>query len=345
MRRPLGTSAQTVSKAPLLLLTLETDAGLSGQSYSFCYRESIARSLPPIVADLAGVLVGKAVSPLEISTAISRHFKLPGLQGPLCMITSAIDAAAWDALARNAHMSLAAYLGGTSTGIQTYNSNGLGLVQPEQAADEAEALIAEGFRAVKMRLGRANINEDIAAVRAVRKRLPDEYHLMVDFNQALSFAHAMEICPQLDDEGIYWIEEPIKHDDFAHAAMVAAATRTPIQLGENLVNLLPLWEALKAEATDYLMFDLDRIGGVSGWRLASGLALATGRQVSSHLFPEISAHLLAATPTAHWLEYVDWANPILEEPLRIVDGMATLNDKPGNGIRWREDAVEQYRLK
>jgi len=180
--------------------------------------------------------------------------------------------------------------------------------------------------------------------RAVRKRLPDAISLMVDFNQALSVGNAMQYCPALDNEGVYWIEEPIKHDDFLHASMISNATRTPIQLGENFVGLAPVLDALKANATDFLMLDLDRIGGVSGWRFACGLAAAAGREVSSHLFPEVSAHLLAATPTRHWLEYVDWANPILEEPLLLQDGKAMIQPTPGNGVRWDETAVATYRL-
>jgi len=260
------------------------------------------------------------------------------------MIASAIDAAAWDVLSITAGLPLAVFLGGTCAPVRAYNSNGLGLMSPEQAADEAEALTSSGFRAVKMRLGRPSFAEDIAALRAVRKRLPDQISLMVDFNQALSFANAMQYCPALDNEGVYWIEEPIKHDDFLHASMIANATRTPIQLGENFVGLTPMLDALKVEATDFVMLDLDRIGGVSGWRFACGLAAATGREVSSHLFPEVSAHLLAATPTRHWLEYVDWANPILEEPLAVVDGMAVISNQPGNGLRWNEAAVAKYRL-
>ncbi|WP_207003616.1 enolase C-terminal domain-like protein [Trinickia mobilis] len=344
MKRPLGTSAQTIRHAPLLLVTLETEGGVSGQAYAFCYLESVARSLRVMVSDLNEFLAGQELAPIELSRSIARYFKLTGLYGPLCMVASVIDAAAWDALSISAGLPLATFLGGTTEPIQAYNSNGLGLMPPERAADEAEELVSTGFRAVKMRLGRPSFAEDVAAVRAVRKRLPDDVSVMVDFNQALSFASAMEYCPLLDDEGVYWIEEPIRHDDFTHTAKIASSTRTPIQLGENLVGVAPLFDALKADATDYVMFDLDRIGGVSGWRLASGLAAATGRQVSSHLFPEVSAHLLAATPTKHWLEYVDWANPVLQEPLRIANGMAILSDQPGNGIKWDTETVERYRL-
>ena len=85
-------------------------------------------------------------------------------------------------------------------------------------------------------------------------------------------------------------------------------------------------------------------GGVTGWLRAAELASTHGLPMSSHLFPEISAHLLAATPTRHWLEYVDWANVLLQEPLRIADGLAIPAARPGNGLAWNEDAVRRYRL-
>jgi mandelate racemase len=102
--------------------------------------------------------------------------------------------------------------------------------------------------------------------------------------------------------------------------------------------------ALAANAADYVMPDLERIGGVTGWQRAAALA-ATGRiRMSSHLYPEVSVHLLAATPTCHFLEYVDWADKILEQPLEIVDGFAVVPERPGNGLGWDRKAVERYRL-
>jgi mandelate racemase len=103
-------------------------------------------------------------------------------------------------------------------------------------------------------------------------------------------------------------------------------------------------EALAFDACDYVMPDLERIGGVTGWRRAAGIAAARDMAMSSHLFPEVSAHLLALTPTAHWLEYVDWAGPILAEPMRIVDGFAQPLPGAGNGLAWNPDAVARYRM-
>ena len=102
--------------------------------------------------------------------------------------------------------------------------------------------------------------------------------------------------------------------------------------------------ALTANASDFVMPDLERIGGVTGWQRAAALAAARGIEMSSHLFPEISAHLLAATPTCHFLEYVDWADKIVQEPLRIADGCAVVPDRPGNGLTWDDAAVARYRV-
>ena len=344
MARPLGTSVQTIHTAPLLLLDLETNEGITGRSYAFCYQASIACSLKRIVQDLDEALAGMPIEPFELGRRLARYFRLPGLAGPLAMVASAIDVAAWDALAIAAGLPLSGLLGSSPRPIAAYNSNGLGLIPPEAAADEADELLEEGFRAVKLRVGRPEMDADMAAVRAVRKRIPPDALLMVDFNQALTFAEAMMRCRALDDEGVYWIEEPIRHDDYRHSALIAEAVSTPIQAGENFVGLPPMAASLSAAASDYLMLDLDRIGGVSGWRSAVGLAAAYGREVSSHLFPEVSAHLLAATPTAHWLEFVDWAAPILEESLKAVGGKVSPLPGPGVGLRWNVEAVSKFRL-
>jgi mandelate racemase len=217
-------------------------------------------------------------------------------------------------------------------------------MSPEAVADEAEELLAGGCRAVKLRLGYPSLAEDLAAVRAVRQRLPGDVGVMTDYNQALTVTEALHRGRAIDGEGLAWIEEPIRHDDYAGAATLTRELVTPIQIGENFTGPHAMEAALAVRASDYLMVDLERIGGVSGWLRASTLAAAAGVELSSHLFPEASAHVLAATPTAHWLEYVDWASPILNEPLKIVDGHAVVPTRPGIGLSWNEDAVKKYRI-
>lgn len=344
MVRPLGTSAATVNAAPFLLIDLETDQGVTGRSYLFCYVPAAAPAIASILKEALAVVEGDRVAPAEIWAKLARRFTLIGVQGIVRMALAGLDMACWDALSVAAGLPLATILGGTPKSVSAYNSNGLGLMPPEAAADEAEALLAGGFRGVKLRLGHQGMEADIAAARAVRRRLPDEIALMVDFNQALAPAEAIRRGRALDNEGVYWIEEPIPHDDYPGCANVAREVATPVQIGENFSGPRQMAAALAVGACDYVMPDVERIGGVSGWVRAAGLAAAADVQISSHLFPEISAHLLSVSPTCHWLEYVDWANPILAEPLRIEDGKAITPDRPGNGLRWDEKAVEHYRI-
>jgi mandelate racemase len=194
-----------------------------------------------------------------------------------------------------------------------------------------------------MRIGRPSGNDDLAAVRAVRAAIPPDVVLMSDYNQALSPNAARQRCRQLDGEGLYWIEEPVRHDDYATSAELATLLRTPVQIGENFTGPRAMSLALQHRASDLVMTDLERIGGISGWLAAAALADAAGTEMSSHLYPEASAHLLAATPTAHWIEYVDWADPILQQPLPVADGWVMPPDRPGTGLAWNADGVSHYR--
>jgi len=344
LARSLATSAQTIRDAPLLLVDLDTAEGITGRAYLFCYLPAVPAAVAHILDAASGVIAGARVAPLDIGKTLTRHFRLIGVRGIVAMALAGIDVACWDALAIAAGMPLAAFLGAAPKPMRAYNSNGLGLIEAEAAADEAEELLAGGFSAIKMRLGRHALDADLAAIRAVRRRVPDEIKIMADFNQALTLAEAKRRCHAIDGEGLYWIEEPIRHDDYAGCAELARELDTPIQIGENFAGPHAMATAIAARAADFMMPDLERIGGVTGWQQAAALAATAGIGMSSHLFPEASAHLLAASPSAHWLEYVDWAAPILAEPMQIVDGCGHIRDTPGTGVVWNDEAVARYQL-
>ena len=344
MTYALGTSRGVITKAPLLLIDLETEEGVTGRSYLWCYFAAAMPAIAKILEEVARAVEGERVAPADLWSKLAERFALIGVQGIVRMAMAGFDVAAWDALAVAAGWPLATLIGGSPKRIAAYNSCGLGLMARRELADEAEKLLARGFRAVKLRLGYPTLEEDLAALRAVKKRLGSEIAVMVDYNQALSLAQALERGRALDQEGIYWLEEPIRHDDYAGNATLVRELKTPIQIGENFSESSAMAVALAAGAADYVMPDLERIGGVTGWLRAAALAATHRIEMSSHLFPEVSAHLLAATPTAHFLEYMDWADKILAEPLEIVDGFAVVPQRPGNGLTWDAKAVKKYRI-
>jgi mandelate racemase len=344
MTYALGTSRGTITKAPLLLIDLETEEGVTGHSYLWCYFPAAIRAIAKILEEVERVVKGERLAPVDLWCTLSERFALIGVQGIVRMAMAGFDVGAWDALARAAGVPLATLLGSAPRRIPAYNSCGLGLMAPERLADEAEKLTAGGFRAVKLRLGYPTLKEDLLALHAVKKRLGSEIAVMVDYNQALGLAQALERGRALDGEQVYWLEEPIRHDDYAGNAALVRELKTPIQIGENFSESSAMAVALAAGAADYVMPDLERIGGVTGWLRAAALAAAHRIEMSSHLFPEVSAHLLAATPTCHFLEYVDWADKVLQEPLAIVDGFAVVPQSSGNGLSWDRKAVEKYRI-
>ncbi len=342
----LGTSQGAVRQAPLLLIDLETEEGITGRAYLFCYLRAAAPAIVSLLGEVERVAKGAAVNPADLWAKLTRRFTLIGVQGIVRMAMAGFDVACWDALAVAAKLPLARMLGAEPWAIPAYNSCGLGLMDDSSAlAAEAEALLSGGFRAVKLRLGYPTLAGDIAAVRAVRQRIGDNVALMVDYNQALSVEEALARGRALDAENVTWLEEPIRHDDYAGAARLARELKTPVQIGENFSLVTAMAIAIEQKAADYVMPDLERIGGVTGWRQAAELAAVNRVPMSSHLFPEVSAHLLAATPTCHFLEYVDWANVLLEQPLVIADGHAVIPQRPGHGMVWNRQAVERYRMR
>ncbi|MEP7280424.1 MAG: enolase C-terminal domain-like protein [Rubrivivax sp.] len=344
LKRPLGTSAAVVRAAPLVLLDLTTSDGVVGRSYLFAYRSGGARAIAALLADAFELVRGQPAEPMAVAALLERRLALIGVTGVARMALSALDIAIWDGRAVAAGQPLARLLGGSLRPLRAYNSAGLGLIGAAAAADEACALLDGGFGAVKLRLGYASAAEDLAVTRAVRARLPDAVQLMVDYNQALDRAQALERGRALDGEGVAWLEEPVRHDDWAANAEIARTLALPLQLGENFNGPAQMLQALEASACDLVMPDLGRIGGVSGWMQAAALAAARGLPMSSHLMPEQSAHLLLATPTADWLEHVDWADALLQRPLRVIDGTVQLADEPGSGLAWDESAVARFAL-
>lgn len=340
----LGTSRGRITKAPLLLIDVATEEGITGRSYLWSYFPKAMAAIASLLGEVEVQAKGQRVDPAALWSKLAERFALIGVQGIVRMAMAGFDVACWDAVAVAKGVPLVRLLGGEPRRIPAYNSCGLGLMETGALAAEVDKLLERGFRAIKLRLGYPTLSDDITAVHAVKARLPSGVALMVDYNQALAPDEALKRGRALDNEGLAWIEEPIRHDDYAGAAMLTRELKTPIQIGENFSLAAAMQTALDANACDLVMPDLERIGGVTGWHSAAALAAERNVRMSSHLYPETSAHLLAVTPTAHWLEYMDWADKIVQEPLAIVDGHAVIPDRPGHGIVWNAKAVERYRV-
>lgn len=345
LRRPVIAAIGRFEQWPLVLVDLTFEEGVTGRSYVSPYNAS---ALPSIVREIVAVgdlLKGRATGAVDAFDTSAAALNTIGETGISAIARSAIDMAMWDALGRAANLPLVELLGGSIGRFRAYNSNGLWRHDPNTLGEEAAELLADGeFTAVKLRLGNEHLADDLRAIRSVRDAIGDGVDLMVDFNQAFGVGDAIRRCHELDDQGLYWFEEPIDYSDVRGYAALARSVRTPLQVGENFYGARDLYNLAAAGSVHYAMADLERIGGVTGWIRTAGLAAAAGIQLSNHLYPEFAVHLLRTSSTAHWLEWVDWADPILDDPLRPVGGQIATPDKPGAGIDWNEEQVARHLL-
>ena len=340
---PVRTSVGVVATAPLVLIDLHAGDGTVGRAYLFTYTPLALEATRQMVLALGEALKGQPVAPFDLDRLLSQRLRLLGRSGIAQMACAGIDMAAWDALAVARGLPLVELLGGSRRPIPAYDSHSMDGV--ELGLQRAERAMSQGFRALKTKIGYATLAEDLRVVRALRQAIGDDTQLLVDYNQGLTVPEGVRRICALEGEGISWVEEPTLQEDYAGHARIREQVRLPIQMGENWCGPDEMAKALEAGACDLAMPDAMKIGGVTGWLRAAAIAQAHGLPMSSHIFQEVSVHLLAVTPTCHLLERMDLAGPVLGRPLAFENGAATAPALPGTGIAWNEDAVRRFEVR
>lgn len=339
---PHATAGGLVGSFPMVLLDLRTSAGITGCAYVFTYTPMAAPAVARLLRDIAPMVLAQPAAPRELSAMLRKRFRLLGPHGFTAMVMAAIDMAAWDVACKAAGLPLHAMLGGTPRGLPGYAP--VGLSGPEGSAREARAGLQLGFRGVKAKIGYTTLAEDLAALRAIREAIGPDAALMCDYNQALDVPEAIRRGRALDDAGLAlgWIEEPVIAEDLVGHATVKAAVQTPIQAGENWWGPLEFRKAINAGASDLLMPDVMKLGGITPWLDVAAMANVYSMPLSNHLFPEVSAQLMAVTATAGWFEWCDWAEPVLKRPVEVREGRVWPSTQPGIGVEWDETALARH---
>jgi mandelate racemase len=337
--RPVKNAFGVIEAAPLVLIDVATDQGVTGRSYIFAYSRLTLKPLVHLVEEIGRDLAGKAIAPHDLMAAMDAKFRLLGWQGLVGMAVSGLDMAFWDALGQTADQPLVTLLGGSPRPIRAYDS--YGVVDPVADEKDLRRSLDQGFAGIKIKGGDGDAANDERVVKGVRALLGPDIALMLDFNQSLDPAEASRRIARLAAYDLHWIEEPVAAENLQGHAQVRATSAISIQSGENWWFPRGFAEAIAAGASDFIMPDLMKVGGITGWLRVAGQAEAASIPMSSHLFAEASSHMLAVTPTAHWLEVLDLARAILTEPIEIVDGAVTARG-PGLGLAWDETAVTKY---
>lgn len=299
---------------------------------------------------LANLVVGMDALDYErIWARMHRQSRRLGL-GVNSMAMAAIDIAVWDVIAQHHGLPLHKLLGGARDRVPAYVSE-INLSSADTVADllrRVDDYKARGFNTVKIKIGRDDIEEDIERIRRVQERLGRGGRLLVDLNQKWSASEALVNGARLDGLGLGWIEEPTLYQDVEAHAALKRAIRTPIALGESLYSKQQVLQYLRAEAVDYVQADVAFVGGITEWLKIAHMANAFGKPVAPHYMMELSLPLLCGVQNAFMLEDVVGGSltelGLLQEPIRVEDGMGVPSERPGHGIVLNWDAVQAHAL-
>ncbi|WP_042260156.1 mandelate racemase/muconate lactonizing enzyme family protein [Paraburkholderia heleia] len=342
-------ATRTVSKREYGLVKVRSSDGVEG--IGFCYVGSAAGELLRVAVEqlLAPVLIGQDSYAVEgLWQAMYRESLLQGRSGTVMRAISILDTALWDLNARTHGLPIHKYLGAVELDtVPAYASGGyyLDAKTPQMLGDEMASYVEMGFRAVKMKAGRLSPAEDEARVRAAREAIGPDVELMIDINNGWrDVTEALQFVRRFEQYDPYFIEEPFSPDDVDNHARLAKQTRVPIATGEIGYGRWYHKELLDKEAAAILQTDALVCGGISEWRRIAATAASYGVVMCPHWFHDVHAPLVAATPTARYVEFF-WDDQVLNFR-RLIDrqltqkgGRIALHQEPGLGFSFDDDAV------
>ena len=344
LQRPIATSIHQIKSIGFVLLELETDEGLVGESCVLTLNAVRINALHEMLLGFAHQVEGRDPHFIgAIWQDIWNELNPIGQKGFSIAALTAIDTACWDLVGKAAGLPLHKIFGACRERIKTYASGGLWLSQPiDSLVAEAAELIDSGFRAVKIRLGKPSLREDVERVAAVRDAVGPGIELLADANQALSVKHAIRLGRELEEFELAWFEEPVVYHNLVGCAEVRAALDTPIAAGETEYTHLGMRDILESGAVDVLMPDLQRIGGLSEMRRVAALALAYEIPISTHIFTEYSLCIAGSESNCISVEHMPWCTALFNEQMELTDGMITIPQRPGTGFSFDKAAIKRF---
>ena len=344
--KPLKTAIHDIRSVGCVLVRLETDQGLVGESYIFTINAVRLNVFDEAIKSFAHQVEGKDPHYVEaIWQAIWSEINPIGHKGITISAMTAIDTACWDLVGKAAEKPLHHIFGACRDRIWTYASGGLWLHQNiDELQAEAQSFLDQGFRSMKIRVGKPDPKEDLERVRAVRETVSPDIQLMVDANQSFKPKQAVKLARMLEECDLYWFEEPVPAYDLEGHAEVRSRLDMNIASGETEYTKHGMKAMIEAGACDILMPDLQRIGGLSEMRRVTALAEAYNMPISTHIFTEHSLSIAGSATNCISVEHMPWYAPLFKEQMEIREGYLEIPNRVGCGFTFSEEAIARYRL-
>lgn len=320
--------------------------GVIGTGYSYTIGQGGPAIMSLLRQTLVPRLIGKEAEEIEgiwQSLLFSTHATAVGAITSLAL--AAIDTALWDLRCRKAGLPLFRLLGGAKNNVPCYTTEGGWLhIDTDLLVKDALEAQAMGFAGSKIKIGKPHLSQDRERIAAVRAAVGPSYEIMVDANQAFSRAEATRRAHMLEEFDVGWLEEPMPADNVLEHALLAASTSVPIAVGESMYSISQFKDYLVSGGASIVQVDVARIGGITPWMKVAHMAEAFNVPVCPHFLMELHASLVCAIPNAPWLEYIPQLDTITTSGLRIEEGRAWPDEKPGLGIDWDWQAIKASRV-
>jgi len=346
IEKPVKTAIHDIRSVGCVLIFVDTDEGITGESYIFTLSAKRLDVFEAMVLSLKPEVLGEDPHYTErIWQKLWREINFFGHKGISLFSLSALDIACWDVVGKATGRPLYKICGAFRDQVPAYASGGLWLSQSiEELVEEAKALIAQGFRAMKLRIGKPRIEEDVGRVRALRQAIGPDIGLMVDANQGFTVERAIRLGRKLEEFNLIWFEEPVPAYDLEGSAKVAAALDVPIASGETEYTRYGFRQMLEMKAADLLMPDLARVGGFTEFLKVAHMAEAFEVPVSPHIFSEQSLQIMGTIPNGTYLEHMPWFSTLYKEKMQLQNGLITIPERPGWGFTFDPEKIEPYRI-
>ena len=339
--KPIKTAIHDIRSVGCVLLTIETDEGIQGESYLFALNAIRIKAFDEMIKGFAPHLIGKDPHFIEaIWQDIWREINPTGHKGVTVSALSTIDTALWDIIGKAVNLPLHKVFGACRSKIKTYASGGLWLAQSiDELIEEAHDFLQQGHTSMKIRLGSKDFRVDVERVRQLRLAMGPEVELMADLNQSSTPKHAIKLGKELQEFDLLWLEEPVPAYDLVGHSEVRQALDIPIASGETEYTRYGMRAMIEAKACDILMPDLQRIGGLSEMRKVAHLAEAYNLPISTHIFTEQSLCIAGSVENCTSIEHMPWYAPLFNEKISIVEGCIDIPERPGLGFTFDEKAI------
>lgn len=334
-----------MSAFELVTVRIRDADGAEGVGYTYTVGRNGGAIADILTRDMPALVVGEEAERIEqIWHKVWWGLHYGGRGGPSVLALSALDIALWDLKGRRADLPLWSLVGGFDPKVPCY-AGGIDLDLPlDDLLRQTDDNLGKGFRAIKMKVGRPKLDEDVTRVRAMRNHLGEGFPLMVDANMKWSVEGAIRAARALQPFDLTWLEEPTIPDDPAGHARIIAEGGLPIAAGENLRTLWEFKLYIAAGAVSYPEPDVTNCGGVTPFMKIAHLAEAFNLPLTSHGAHDITVHLLAACPNRFYLEAHGFGlDRYIEHPLAIADGFALAPSRPGHGIVFDWDGLAKLK--